>query len=181
MNTIPLVTLARMVSRQGPQIREQWLCAIAASHARPPADAGAQALRRQAAYFLDEIGAVFGAYPGAGRWAVEDNAVLAAAAREWSAARAGEGLTPTQAAQAVTALQNILAQRLTRELMPSGAETEASLIAVNEVVGGLALATFAAFVDTREALIAQQNLALTELSQPALRLLAHLTGRHGAA
>jgi rsbT co-antagonist protein RsbR len=175
MKTIPLTTLNRLLASQRPHIEQQWLAAVAAVwRDRGSTAADDAALRRQSAWLLDEVAKILAAYPGAGLWELGDTDPLMQPLRELSERRATAGFTPAEIAHYGSALKTVLTQQLLRELMQSPAELEASLLALDDVIGRLSLVTLAAFVDTREQIIAQQSLSLMELSTPVIRLWDHI-------
>lgn len=94
--------------------------------------------------------------------------LVSAAASRISAAHARDGLTPLETASFILSLKEVLVPILVDDLRQDPKSLVDALIGVNRVVDQLSLATFLAFVQTREDTILRQSQAIFELSTPTL-------------
>lgn len=85
-----------------------------------------------------------------------------------SAARARDGLSPTETATFIGSLKEAVARTLFAGEMADAAHR--SLQGFNDLVDRLAYASFAAYNETREAIIKRQSSAMLEMSTPVLNL-----------
>jgi rsbT co-antagonist protein RsbR len=169
MNSLaPIITL---LQQHRAELGAEWTADVLRLWARQyPGLVKEDELRRQADAVLGELGNLFVAYTGDASPEIAETSALGEIARELSAERAKQGFKPVDTAQYVIVLKNVLTQRLVRSLSQSPAELAACLRVVDDALDRLSLLTFAAFVETRERVIAQQSLSLMELSTPVVLL-----------
>jgi len=166
-----LSTLESTFSANRAEIQKKWISAIRAIRSpRFPEAINNSELQQQTTHLLDELASVFAAYPSAGKWEMGERNLLRQALRDVSEYGARIGFTPAETSAYLMSLKSVLTQVLLRELAKSPAKLQACIIAVDDVIGQMALVTFAAFVDARERIIAQQSASLIELATPVVRL-----------
>ena len=90
---------------------------------------------------------------------------LRAALTELSRSRARNGFTPSETAVAVFSLKDAV-----YELVADTAELASDFLAFSRLVDGLGLHTFETYAAAREQIIADQSMAMMELSTPVVRL-----------
>lgn len=86
---------------------------------------------------------------------------------EYSRSRAHSGFSPSETATAIFALRDAVLSEANKKPQPSG---YAGVERFSQMIDGLGLVTFDAFVRTRETIITNQTEQLLELSTPVVKL-----------
>jgi rsbT co-antagonist protein RsbR len=171
MTTNPSEPIVRQLTQQRGAISEEWMTELMAIWNRHyPKDVDEGIVRQLASRLLTELAAVFAAQVGDAPPEMDAGGALAITTNELSAGRARAGFKPTDTAQFVLVLKNVLTTRLVAELSDNASQLAICLRAMDDVLDRLSLLTFEAYVETRENIISQQSLSLMELSTPVIRL-----------
>ncbi|MFE1602371.1 STAS domain-containing protein [Methylobacterium sp. ID0610] len=166
-------SLGRILARQQDHVLDAWIDRLReAEGAGAPRAASHRLLRMELASFLAALTEYLSGEDldpaGASFRAVEAQAAAI------SAARAGDGFTPTETATLIMSLKSAAGEVIRRESAASAADPGAWLDSLNTVVDRLALVSFAAYVETRERLIERQSRALLDLATPVLPIWRHI-------
>jgi len=171
MTTKPLHPIENLLAQHRAEISQEWVSDVMALWDRHyPGLVSEVELRQQAERLVDELAKAFSGHSGVTPPDIASDGALAATARELSIRRAKAGFKPADTAQYVLSLKNVLTRRLIRQWSETPADLATCLAALDDVLDRLSLLTFEAYVETREKIIVQQSLSLTELSTPVIRL-----------
>ena len=153
--------LARLLEKHRDELERDW-CSLVLGTARGRMTKAE--IERELSPLLDSLlaGVDAGGTDASGPAFDDARAML----RELSAMRARAGFSPSETASAVLGLKDLL---LSRE-KGADVETYDCLLAFSKLVDSLALVTFEAFAQAREAVIAEQAEQLLELSTPVVKL-----------
>jgi rsbT co-antagonist protein RsbR len=171
MTANPSEPIVRQLTQQRSAISEVWMTELMVIwNRRYPKDVDEGVVRQLASRLLTELTAVFVAQVGGTPPEIEAGGALAVTTSELSAGRAKVGFKPTDTAQFVLVLKNVLTTRLVAELSDNASQLAICLRVLDDVLDRLSLLIFEAYVEARENIISQQSLSLMELSTPVIRL-----------
>ncbi len=175
--------IIQLLQGQRARIGNEWAAELMALWAQQYPAINEDELRLKADSMLEQLADLMSA---CGSGPVDLQGLVAASslaefAKDFSADCAKNGFKPKDCAQYLLVLKNILAQHLSRNKKVSERAVGKCLRLVDEVLDGLSLQTFEAFVETRERLVADQSLEMQEVTMQVTLLwksvlLMHLAG-----
>ena len=164
----PIVTL---LQEQHSRISTEWHADVVQKLSMKYPDLlNEQELSLQIELMLNALTTLFIGYTGDASPDISANSPLGKLARDLSAEQARKGYRPLDTSEYIVSMKMVI----TRHLVPTLSEAPDTLISCLQTLEGvldrLALLTFESYVETREAIIAQQSLSLLELSTPPILL-----------
>ncbi|HEX5391703.1 MAG TPA: STAS domain-containing protein [Rhodocyclaceae bacterium] len=171
MSNHRLASIVTLLNRDREAVLQEWADIVLRSWSRQyPNLVSQDEIRQQMGRLLHELASLFSAHNSDAAPEIRMGSPLADLAVDLSVSRAKLGFRPTDTAQYVIALKNVLTGRLVRAMSDNPADLPDCIATVDDVLDRLSLMTFDAYVETRERIIAQQSLSLVELSSPVVRL-----------
>ncbi|HIJ94367.1 MAG TPA: STAS domain-containing protein [Desulfuromonadales bacterium] len=171
MTTNSLAPIANLLQQHRVAICDEWLNDIMRiwehSHAGL---VDKEEVSRQANDFLKELAVFFNSHSGEAPAEISTNSPFGKIACELSIERAKKGFKPADTAQYIITLKNVLTRHFLRTYSETPVDLALYLRVMNDMLDRISLLTFEMYVETRERIIAQQSLSLSELSTPIILL-----------
>jgi len=164
--------IEQLIAQHRDLIIERWSHQVISSWGKNYRDVNAIEVGYQTTRLLEAVRAIFAEDPL--NWEPTPGHSAVMLLHTLSADRAKAGYTPTDTALYVITLKGILREIIEQQQGMNLIEFSSALSQIDRIVDRLAFVTFEAYTATREKIIAQQSLALLELSTPVVRLWERL-------